>query len=172
MFSAFQTLSQDLFKGSGNFSLIMLLNANDQFNYKILYAISFLKPSLGFSDTHGPGIFSTCSDVSNRTTLLLFSSPLYMSTMNLGLIQVSQFRTLGHIGLEIYSQESSAVQEPLIFLKPTSSYIREGSAVEIPSPCTFLDHEVELGVVIGKKGRDISESQAMDHVSGMQATPF
>lgn len=58
------------------------------------------------------------------------------------------------------------VQEPLIFLKPTSSYVREGSPIEIPSSCTFLDHEVELGVVIGRKGRDISEDQAMDHVSG------
>lgn len=57
-------------------------------------------------------------------------------------------------------------KEPLIFLKPTSSYVREGSSVEIPSSCTFLDHEVELGVVIGKKGRDIPESLAMDHVSG------
>lgn len=57
-------------------------------------------------------------------------------------------------------------KEPLIFLKPTSSYVREGSPIEIPSSCTFLDHEVELGVVIGKKGRDISEDQAMDHLSG------
>ncbi|KAG0612061.1 hypothetical protein M758_7G187400 [Ceratodon purpureus] len=57
-------------------------------------------------------------------------------------------------------------KEPLIFLKPTSSYVREGSFVEIPSSCTFLDHEVELGVVIGRKGRDIQESQAMAHISG------
>lgn len=64
------------------------------------------------------------------------------------------------------------VQEPLIFLKPTSSYVREGSPIEIPSSCTFLDHEVELGVVIGKKGRDISEDEAMEHVSGTtQAGP-
>lgn len=27
-------------------------------------------------------------------------------------------------------------------------------------------HEVELGVVIGKTGKSISESQAMDHVGG------
>ena len=51
-------------------------------------------------------------------------------------------------------------------MKPTSSYVREGLPIEIPSSCTILDHEVELGVVIGKKGRDISEDQAMDHVSG------
>jgi acylpyruvate hydrolase len=56
--------------------------------------------------------------------------------------------------------------EPLLFLKPTSSYIREGMAIEIPHPCTALDHEVELGVVIGKKGRDIPQHAAMDHISG------
>lgn len=59
--------------------------------------------------------------------------------------------------------------EPLLFLKPTSSYVREGMAIEIPHPCTALDHEVELGVVIGKKGRDIPQHAAMDHISG---TPF
>jgi hypothetical protein len=42
-------------------------------------------------------------------------------------------------------------------------------AIEIPHPCTALDHEVELGVVIGKKGRDIPQHAAMDHISG---TPF
>jgi acylpyruvate hydrolase len=56
--------------------------------------------------------------------------------------------------------------EPLLFLKPTSSYVREGMAIEIPHPCTALDHEVELGVVIGKKGRDIPQHAAMDHISG------
>jgi 2-keto-4-pentenoate hydratase/2-oxohepta-3-ene-1,7-dioic acid hydratase in catechol pathway len=59
-----------------------------------------------------------------------------------------------------------SIQEPLLFLKPTSSYVREGMAIEIPHPCTALDHEVELGVVIGKKGRDIPQHAAMDHISG------
>lgn len=37
----------------------------------------------------------------------------------------------------------------------------------IPSAgCTNLHHEVELGVIIGKRGTDIPVASAMDHVSG------
>eukprot|EP01114_Cavostelium_apophysatum_P006656 TRINITY_DN1807_c0_g1_i1.p1 TRINITY_DN1807_c0_g1~~TRINITY_DN1807_c0_g1_i1.p1 ORF type:complete len:225 (-),score=34.13 TRINITY_DN1807_c0_g1_i1:291-965(-) len=52
----------------------------------------------------------------------------------------------------------------LFFLKPTTSLLRNGP-IEIP-PNTGVDHEVELAVVIGKKGRDISEASAMDYVAG------
>lgn len=36
----------------------------------------------------------------------------------------------------------------------------------MPAGCTNLHHEVELGVVIGKRGSDISVADAMSHVSG------
>lgn len=57
-------------------------------------------------------------------------------------------------------------KEPVLFLKPTSSYVREGGAIEIPHPLQSVHHEIELAVVIGTKGRDISEEHAMDHVEG------
>ncbi|KAI5066965.1 hypothetical protein GOP47_0017493 [Adiantum capillus-veneris] len=57
-------------------------------------------------------------------------------------------------------------KEPVLFLKPTSSYVREGGAIEIPPPLQSVHHEVELAVVIGTKGRDISEESALDHVEG------
>jgi acylpyruvate hydrolase len=56
-------------------------------------------------------------------------------------------------------------KEPFFFLKPTSSYIFSGGKVEIPRG-TEVHHEVELGVVIGKGGRDISQAEAGDHVAG------
>ncbi|WVQ83162.1 hypothetical protein IAT38_005300 [Cryptococcus sp. DSM 104549] len=55
-------------------------------------------------------------------------------------------------------------KEPFFFLKPTSSYVTQGP-VEIPRGVK-MHHEVELGVVIGKDGRDISPSAAFDHVAG------
>jgi len=55
--------------------------------------------------------------------------------------------------------------KPFFFLKPTSSYIVEGSPIEIPKGAE-VDHEVELGVVIGKKGRDIAEKDALNYISG------
>uniref|UniRef100_H2ZHM7 Oxaloacetate tautomerase FAHD1, mitochondrial n=1 Tax=Ciona savignyi TaxID=51511 RepID=H2ZHM7_CIOSA len=53
---------------------------------------------------------------------------------------------------------------PLIFLKPTSAYIREGEPMKIPTGCDSVHHEVELGIVISKNGSDIQQSQAMDYV--------
>ncbi|XP_021361184.1 acylpyruvase FAHD1, mitochondrial-like [Mizuhopecten yessoensis] len=57
-------------------------------------------------------------------------------------------------------------KNPLVFIKPTSSYIVEGQRIKFPPGCSELHHEVELGVVIGKGGSNISESDAMEHVGG------
>ncbi|CAN6997339.1 hypothetical protein Bca4012_004493 [Brassica carinata] len=63
-------------------------------------------------------------------------------------------------------------QEPVIFLKPTSSYLENGGTIEIPHPLDSLYHEVELAVVIGKKAtRDVPESTAMDYVGGKYCFP-
>ncbi|KAJ2915240.1 hypothetical protein MD484_g5158, partial [Candolleomyces efflorescens] len=56
-------------------------------------------------------------------------------------------------------------KEPFFFLKPTSSYVESGGKVEIPQG-VVAHHEVELGVVIGKAGRDISQADAKSHISG------
>ncbi|ESO93045.1 hypothetical protein LOTGIDRAFT_190107 [Lottia gigantea] len=56
--------------------------------------------------------------------------------------------------------------KPIIFLKPTSSYVKSGQAIKIPNGCSSLHHEVELGIVIDQKGCDIPESKAMDYVGG------
>ncbi|CAO3588109.1 unnamed protein product [Absidia cylindrospora] len=54
---------------------------------------------------------------------------------------------------------------PFYFLKPTSSYLANGGLIEIPKGCE-VHHEVELAVVVGKTGRDIKKSDAMNHVAG------
>ncbi|XP_065616546.1 probable acylpyruvase FAHD1, mitochondrial isoform X2 [Quercus suber] len=57
-------------------------------------------------------------------------------------------------------------KEPVLFLKPTSSYLGVGGTIEIPHPLESLHHEVELAVVIGKKARDVPEASAMDYIAG------
>ncbi|KAK6930192.1 Fumarylacetoacetase-like, C-terminal [Dillenia turbinata] len=57
-------------------------------------------------------------------------------------------------------------REPVLFLKPTSSYLENGGTIEVPPPLESLDHEVELAVVISQKARDVPESSAMDYVGG------
>ncbi|XP_039282344.1 acylpyruvase FAHD1, mitochondrial isoform X2 [Nilaparvata lugens] len=52
-----------------------------------------------------------------------------------------------------------------MFLKPTSSYIVEGQTIEVPKDFDVYE-EVELGVIIGKKGKNIKPSEVMDHIAG------
>ncbi|KAK6476044.1 acylpyruvase FAHD1 [Huso huso] len=56
--------------------------------------------------------------------------------------------------------------EPVLFLKPPSAYVTEGSAIMVPFYSHNLHHEVELGVVIGKGGTAIPQNAAMDHIAG------
>ncbi|KAG5832152.1 hypothetical protein ANANG_G00288070 [Anguilla anguilla] len=56
--------------------------------------------------------------------------------------------------------------EPVLFLKPPSAYVKEGSPILVPQYSSNLHHEVELGVVIGKGGTAIPRTSAMDHVAG------
>jgi len=56
--------------------------------------------------------------------------------------------------------------EPVVFNKWTSAVIGPNDDIEIPRGSRKTDWEVELGVVIGKPGRYIDESQAMSHVAG------
>ncbi len=56
--------------------------------------------------------------------------------------------------------------EPVVFFKATSAINGPNDAVEIPRGSVKTDWEVELGVVIGKEAKYISEADAIDHVAG------
>ena len=56
--------------------------------------------------------------------------------------------------------------EPIMFMKATSSICGPNDDVEIVSGSKKLDWEVELGIVIGKDAKHISENQSQDHILG------
>lgn len=56
--------------------------------------------------------------------------------------------------------------EPVIFMKPTSAVVGPYDTVLIPRGSVKTDWEVELGVVIGKRGKYIDEADALSHVAG------
>jgi 2-keto-4-pentenoate hydratase/2-oxohepta-3-ene-1,7-dioic acid hydratase in catechol pathway len=56
--------------------------------------------------------------------------------------------------------------EPVIFFKATSAICGPNDQLEIPRGSEKTDWEVELGVVIGKHAKYVSEEDAMDHVAG------
>ena len=53
-----------------------------------------------------------------------------------------------------------------LFLKATSSLVGFGSEVRLLYPDRRNDHELELAVVIGKRGRNIAEKDARSHIAG------
>jgi 2-keto-4-pentenoate hydratase/2-oxohepta-3-ene-1,7-dioic acid hydratase in catechol pathway len=55
---------------------------------------------------------------------------------------------------------------PLIFLKPPSSIIGPGDTILLPPQSQQVEHEAELVVVIGKRGRWISLNEARSFVFG------
>ena len=55
--------------------------------------------------------------------------------------------------------------EPVIFFKATSAIIGPNDNVEIPRKSVKSDWEVELGVVIGKETKYISESESQSHIA-------
>ncbi len=55
---------------------------------------------------------------------------------------------------------------PVIFLKPPTAVIGPGETILLPPQSKQVDHEAELGVVIGKRARWVIPEQALDYVLG------
>ncbi|MBI2427692.1 MAG: fumarylacetoacetate hydrolase family protein [Ignavibacteriales bacterium] len=55
---------------------------------------------------------------------------------------------------------------PVIFLKPSNAVIENGTPILLPKLSNNVHHEVELTVLVGKRGRNISKADAMAHVAG------
>jgi len=57
--------------------------------------------------------------------------------------------------------------KPVLFMKATSAYLSQGEgAIIIPPGCQNLHQEVELGVIISKTAKNVSQTDAMAYVGG------
>lgn len=56
--------------------------------------------------------------------------------------------------------------EPVIFMKATSAIVGPNDDLLIPRGSEKTDWEVELGVVIGRKAKYVTEAEALDYVAG------
>ncbi|MCT4713019.1 fumarylacetoacetate hydrolase family protein [Enterobacteriaceae bacterium H11S18] len=67
-----------------------------------------------------------------------------------------------------HAAETNAVvpPEPIIFMKSPHAIVGPDDDVEIPRGSQKTDWEVELGVVIGKTAKYVSEDEALDYVAG------
>lgn len=57
-------------------------------------------------------------------------------------------------------------EEPLVFLKPTSSLVADGATVALPAHSSDVHYEGELVLLVGKGGVDVAEADALAHVAG------
>jgi 2-keto-4-pentenoate hydratase/2-oxohepta-3-ene-1,7-dioic acid hydratase in catechol pathway len=67
---------------------------------------------------------------------------------------------------QIESGAKEMPKAPMIFAKFTSSIAAAEQAIIIPAGDPQVDYEAELAVVIGKRGKAISEAKALDYVAG------
>jgi 2-keto-4-pentenoate hydratase/2-oxohepta-3-ene-1,7-dioic acid hydratase in catechol pathway len=66
----------------------------------------------------------------------------------------------------IKEQNAEIPTTPLLFLKPPSSVIGPLQTIFLPPQSQQVDHEAELVVVIGKRGRWIQPTEASNHIYG------
>tara|TARA_B100000029_G_scaffold368779_1_gene362537 strand:+ start:74 stop:913 length:840 start_codon:yes stop_codon:yes gene_type:complete len=62
--------------------------------------------------------------------------------------------------------DANAPKEPIVFFKANSSICGPNDDVCLPKKSSKSDWEVELGVIIGKQTKNISEDKSMDHIFG------
>lgn len=65
---------------------------------------------------------------------------------------------------------SSISSSPLVFLKPASSVIFSDESIRVPPLSNCIHHEVEMGIVIGKTGKDIKIEEADDFILGFNVS--
>lgn len=66
-------------------------------------------------------------------------------------------------------QNKPLPQEPLLFLKPSTSVIGPGEAIQAPDWAGRIDHEAELGLVISRPTFKVRAKDAAKHVLGLTA---
>jgi len=71
-----------------------------------------------------------------------------------------------HVVESGFATQGSGVWTPQVFWKPTTSILETNGKVVLRSNNVFLDWEAELAVVIGRRTKDVSASEAMTSVFG------
>ena len=110
--------------------------------------------------------FETISKIQN---IDLSSLPEISSSGRIGacITDPGKFVAIGLNYSDHAAETGAAVPtEPIMFMKATSSICGPNDDVEIVSGSKKLDWEVELGIVIGKNAKHISESQSQEHILG------
>lgn len=66
----------------------------------------------------------------------------------------------------IEESETEVPDRPLLFLKPPSALAAHGDTVQLPAGVERLEYEGEIGVVIGRQGRNVPAREAEGIIAG------
>ena len=108
----------------------------------------------------------------NITPIKLSSVKLLSPIANPGKVVAAPVNYLKHLEEAIAEKETFSrhhvrqIHETGLFLKATSSVVGPSEGVEVRFPDRRSDHEIELGVVIGKTATNVSAANALDIVAG------
>jgi 2-keto-4-pentenoate hydratase/2-oxohepta-3-ene-1,7-dioic acid hydratase in catechol pathway len=81
--------------------------------------------------------------------------------------QPSKIICIGRNYVEHAKEHDAEVPKvPLLFMKPPSSIINPGDIIVLPPQSQQVEHEAELVVVIGKRGRHVTAEEAQGYVYG------
>jgi 2-keto-4-pentenoate hydratase/2-oxohepta-3-ene-1,7-dioic acid hydratase in catechol pathway len=110
-----------------------------------------------------PGSLDKLRRLSPATLPLVSGSPRLGPCVG----QVGKFVCIGLNYSDHAAESGMAVPaEPVVFMKATSAICGPNDNVVIPRNSQKTDWEVELGVVIGKEAKYVSEADALSHVAG------
>ncbi len=109
------------------------------------------------------------TDLSRLAQIDPATLPLVQGTPRLGacVTGTGKFICIGLNYADHAAESGMAVPpEPVIFMKATSAICGPNDPILIPRTSQKTDWEVELGVVIGKPAKYVTEAEALNHVAG------
>ncbi len=104
------------------------------------------------------GSLSRTGEVLSISAVRLLTPVVPGKIIGIGRNYASHARELGNLVPE---------GEPMIFLKPPSAVLAPGDPIVLPGVSQRVDHEAELGVIIGRTARNLSaQDDPLDYVLG------
>jgi 2-keto-4-pentenoate hydratase/2-oxohepta-3-ene-1,7-dioic acid hydratase in catechol pathway len=112
-----------------------------------------------------PGLMSAAKEVAARPSAI--SLPAASARLHAPIHDPQKVVCVG-LNYRDHAVESKMAipKEPVLFSKFPSALIGHGESIVVPSVSSKVDYEAELVIVVGKRGRKITETAAMDHVAG------
>ncbi|MBB5757879.1 2-keto-4-pentenoate hydratase/2-oxohepta-3-ene-1,7-dioic acid hydratase in catechol pathway [Methylorubrum rhodinum] len=120
----------------------------------------------GFGRLDGETVAVFEGDLFDAPTATGRTLPLADVTIDLPCRPSKMIALWNNFGALAEKLELARPEAPLFLIKPANTYRPSGATVTVPEAAGRALYEGELGIVIGKTARDVSEAQAPDHVFG------